>query len=105
MSPIIWKTSGTSKDDINRISLKLLPNIASEDKYLLHVWSSKGATSLPIKSWKNKQLSDQIAPNISIQLENEEPKASSNHPTVLFNFADSSGLAWQNNVGKLHQSY
>ncbi|MEY4273703.1 MAG: hypothetical protein RL638_651 [Bacteroidota bacterium] len=101
MSPIIWKTSGSSKDNIHRINLKSLPNISNEDKYLLHVWSSKGATSIPIKNWRNKQIPDQVAPSIRIQLENEELNASSNHPTVLFTFADSSGLAWQNNVGKI----
>ncbi len=101
MSPIIWKSSLVSKSKSQRIPLNTLPHLRQDNSYHLLVWSNQGSASIPLKNWKNKQLPEQIAPKITIDLVNEKVESSSASPTIKFSFADSSGLLWQNNRGEI----
>lgn len=100
ISPIIWKSSGISQSNTLTLSLQTLPNLNLNQDYQIIAWSEKNSSVLPIKRWQNKQIPDQIIPKISISLLNEVLQSSSRNPIVQLNFADSSGLAWQNNMGK-----
>lgn len=100
MSPVIWKSAGQSTTSTLNISLKNLPHLASDQRYQLQVWSTKASASIPLKAQKYEPLNDQVAPNISIQLVDENILEVSPNPWIKVALSDSSGLAWQNTSGE-----
>ncbi len=101
MSPIIWKTTGTSENHTRKFSLKNMPPLQENQAYLLNIWSTKSNISIPISRQNSTHIPDQIAPQISLKLLNESTQSSSSNPIVQVSFADSSGLVWQHTNGDL----
>lgn len=105
MSPILWKAAGSSTNNTLKISLKNMPSLSPEEKYQLHAWTvgsaEKQAAAIDLGPWQHKQASENMAPVMRLEFPEEDVKATSPNPKLTISVADSSGLIWQNAVGKI----
>jgi hypothetical protein len=105
MSPLVWKSAGQSSRASLALSIKNMPSLDPSQVYQLHFWSGDGnekyASAIEPKQWRNKQTTENVAPEIKIELPGEDVNATSRNPWLSVSLADSSGLVWQNAAGKL----
>jgi hypothetical protein len=101
MGSVIWKSTGLSNTNSLQIKLNTLPNLPGEQRYQILAWSPQATAAIELKDWKNNRTTDKQAPEISIQLPEEQLTACSPNPLVSISLADSSGLAWQNTSGNI----
>jgi hypothetical protein len=105
MSPILWKSAGISTSTSLNISVKNMPSLSPGQKYQLHAWTVgstiKQAAAIELGPWQHKQTAENIAPFMRLEFPDEDVKATSPNPKLKISVADSSGLVWQNTMGKI----
>jgi hypothetical protein len=82
-----------------------MPSLSPKEKYQLHAWTAgtaeKQAAAIDLGAWKNKQAEENMAPVMRLEFPEEDVKATSPNPKLTISVADSSGLIWQNAIGKI----
>ena len=105
MSPIVWKSAGSSMRNAMKISIKNMPSLSAGEKYQLQAWTvespQKQAAAMDLGPWKNTQTAENIAPFLRLEFPEEDLRATSLNPRLVISVADSSGLVWQNGTGKI----